>query len=122
MTQSTQMTSICQKTLSRRTLEFFENKYRDYITKDTDNKFIMRCVHPHHIDSSASAMLSKDTGVYHCSVCGSTHISNIVDNPSYDYHIKVIDAHKPKDDAIEWSREEDYYYDFEGNLRFVNRD
>jgi hypothetical protein len=65
--------------LADSTLEFFKNKYSDFIYKDMPDRVYMRCVNPSHLDHKRSAVLYKNSGIFKCAACGyTTHVRSLI--------------------------------------------
>ncbi|WP_431028149.1 hypothetical protein [Lysinibacillus sp. LZ02] len=56
-------------TKREQTFNFLHNQLNSLITRETNEKIILRCCMPHHNDKKPSAWISKTSLFYHCSGC-----------------------------------------------------
>lgn len=110
--------------LTQKSINLFKEKYYDNIVKEQDNKLFMRCVFPDHEDSKRSAVLYIDDGVYHCSLCGSYHISKLL-NSGVEFE-PTLYVNKPGTyTPLIWDFKkypDSYMYPSDKNLLWVNTD
>ncbi len=64
--------------ISDSTIQKFVETYGDYIVKDFEDRFLLKCVHPLHEDERRSAVLYKSSGVYACPVCGNLPLQSLL--------------------------------------------
>lgn len=68
--QRSRANSRTPESLVTQLTESLETDFSEFITNETNEKYILKCILNNHNDTHPSAVFFKDSGNYHCSSCG----------------------------------------------------